>query len=100
MADAMGICAACGGLIGYVNAPTGGWWAHDQHPEDNHDAVPQSDRPSHESNPEADPEPIFLRDGTELTEERIAELVAEAERGYDIPHKHSRRWPPPERGGK
>lgn len=30
-------CIKCGGLIGYVDAPTGGWWRHYYHPSDNHD---------------------------------------------------------------
>lgn len=32
-------CAVCQESVGYVDAPTGGWWAHCAHPEDGHDAV-------------------------------------------------------------
>ncbi len=32
-------CAVCHGSIDYVDAPTGGWWAHRTHPKDGHDAV-------------------------------------------------------------
>lgn len=34
-----GTCATCKGGIWYQDCPTGGWWIHDQHPADNHDAV-------------------------------------------------------------
>ena len=34
------ICRVCGGLIGWIDCPTGGWWAHDVHPADDHDADP------------------------------------------------------------
>lgn len=33
-------CATCGGAIGWIDCPTGGWWAHEHHPEDDHDADP------------------------------------------------------------
>jgi hypothetical protein len=33
-------CRTCATPIGYVDCPTGSWWAHDQHPADGHDAVP------------------------------------------------------------
>lgn len=33
-------CVTCGGLIGWIACPTGGWWAHRQHPADGHDARP------------------------------------------------------------
>ena len=31
-------CLNCQGRIGWVECPTGGWWAHKDHPEDGHDA--------------------------------------------------------------
>jgi hypothetical protein len=31
-------CAVCSGVIGWIDCPTGGWWAHEQHPADDHDA--------------------------------------------------------------
>jgi hypothetical protein len=34
-------CATCRGRIGYVDCPTGGWWAHATHPADEHDAEPR-----------------------------------------------------------
>lgn len=33
-------CATCKGTVAWIDAPTGGWWAHDQHPADDHDAQP------------------------------------------------------------
>lgn len=36
----LGTCAKCRGALGYVNAPTGGGWAHETRPDDNHDAIP------------------------------------------------------------
>lgn len=33
-------CCVCQGVIGWVECPTGGWWAHEQHPADDHDAEP------------------------------------------------------------
>ncbi len=32
-------CRTCHGVISWVECPTGGWWQHDEHPEDGHDAV-------------------------------------------------------------
>ena len=32
-------CAICGGFIEYLAPPGGGWFAHEHHPEDGHDAV-------------------------------------------------------------
>lgn len=40
-------CTDCGGSIHWLDAPTGGWWAHDRHPDDGHDAVPP--RRTHDS---------------------------------------------------
>lgn len=34
------LCTTCQGVIGWVSCPTGGWWAHEQHPADDHDAQP------------------------------------------------------------
>lgn len=33
-------CSGCGGTVGWIDCPTGGWWAHEQHPGDGHDAQP------------------------------------------------------------
>lgn len=33
-------CAACDGAVGWIDCPTGGWWAHETHPADDHDAQP------------------------------------------------------------
>lgn len=33
-------CGTCGGGIWYQDCPAGGWWIHDQHPVDGHDAEP------------------------------------------------------------
>jgi hypothetical protein len=35
------VCGICDTPVGWVNCPTGGWWAHEQHPADGHDASPQ-----------------------------------------------------------
>lgn len=29
-------CKACGGICRWVSCPTGGWWAHLEHPTDDH----------------------------------------------------------------
>ncbi|MET7944407.1 hypothetical protein [Streptomyces sp. NPDC005302] len=34
-------CICCDMAVGWVDAPTGGWWAHETHPEDGHDAEPR-----------------------------------------------------------
>lgn len=31
-------CLHCRGAIRWIVCPTGGWWAHDTHPADHHDA--------------------------------------------------------------
>lgn len=31
-------CDTCHTRITWIECPTGGWWAHDLHPLDNHDA--------------------------------------------------------------
>lgn len=31
-------CIHCGQPCYWVDCPTGGWWAHVQHPQDDHDA--------------------------------------------------------------
>ena len=33
-------CRICVGVVSWVDAPTGGWWAHDRHPDDHHNAEP------------------------------------------------------------
>lgn len=33
-------CTTCQEPIGWISCPTGGWWAHEQHPVDGHDAQP------------------------------------------------------------
>lgn len=42
------ICGVCGHRVGWIDCPTGGWWAHEVHPDDDHDAegcYPNSDSP-------------------------------------------------------
>lgn len=39
----LSVCVRCGGVVGWVDCPTGGWWAHEVHPEDDHDAWPSVD---------------------------------------------------------
>lgn len=39
-ADTRVLCFTCGTAIEWIDCPTGGWWAHDQHPADGHDARP------------------------------------------------------------
>lgn len=36
----MGPCRHCEGPIWWMECPTGGWWIHDRHPLDDHDAEP------------------------------------------------------------
>jgi hypothetical protein len=31
-------CLACDGIVMWIDSPTGGWWAHVDHPDDGHDA--------------------------------------------------------------
>jgi hypothetical protein len=40
LAEAAPPCAVCDTSIEWVACPTGGWWAHHNHPEDGHDALP------------------------------------------------------------
>ncbi len=35
------ICDECGGQIFWQECPTGGWWCHEVHPYNGHDAVHQ-----------------------------------------------------------
>jgi hypothetical protein len=32
-------CCWCGKRMAWIDCPTGGWWAHDVHPSDHHDAA-------------------------------------------------------------
>lgn len=32
-------CRVCNQRVGWVDCPTGGWYIHEEHPEDDHDAV-------------------------------------------------------------
>jgi hypothetical protein len=34
------VCINCETPVGWVDCPTGGWWAHETHPDDGHDADP------------------------------------------------------------
>lgn len=34
------VCLTCNGGIWWQSCPTGGWWIHDDHPVDDHDAEP------------------------------------------------------------
>ena len=34
----IGLCRTCNMAAHWVDCPTGGWWAHEVHPADNHDA--------------------------------------------------------------
>ena len=34
-------CINCETPVGWVDCPTGGWWAHETHPADEHDADPR-----------------------------------------------------------
>lgn len=33
------LCDTCDTGIHWIDCPTGGWWAHDHHPADDHDAT-------------------------------------------------------------
>ncbi|MGW5387170.1 hypothetical protein [Nocardia sp. NPDC003963] len=37
--DIRSVCDTCHTGIHWIDCPTGGWWAHDIHPADHHDAV-------------------------------------------------------------
>jgi hypothetical protein len=37
--DTTSTCVRCNGRIRWLDCPTGGWWAHEEHPADNHDAL-------------------------------------------------------------
>jgi hypothetical protein len=37
------LCKRCQTKIGWVECPTGSWWAHEVHPADGHDAEPPDD---------------------------------------------------------
>lgn len=36
-------CSTCGEAVYYQDCPTGGWWIHDRHPADSHEAVPRAE---------------------------------------------------------
>ncbi|MCJ0875607.1 hypothetical protein [Streptomyces sp. AP-93] len=36
-------CRTCRTMIQWIACPTGGWWAHAEHPADGHDAEPAAD---------------------------------------------------------
>lgn len=36
----LGTCSVCRAPIDYIESPTATWWAHRDHPGDNHDATP------------------------------------------------------------
>jgi hypothetical protein len=36
-----GVCRVCDDGIWWQECPTGGWWIHDVHPADGHDAQPE-----------------------------------------------------------
>ena len=38
MAEDM-VCSVCGKPVVWVSCPTGGWWSHLDHPDDDHDAT-------------------------------------------------------------
>lgn len=39
LAPFVAICGRCDGWLEWIDCPTGGWWAHEKHPADSHDAV-------------------------------------------------------------
>lgn len=38
------VCGVCKGVVGWIDCPTGGWWSHEVHPDDGHDAAPRAAR--------------------------------------------------------
>lgn len=36
-------CTVCHERVVWIDCPTGGWWAHDVHPSDDHDAEVEGD---------------------------------------------------------
>lgn len=48
-------CQTCGGVIGWIECPTGGWWAHEVHLTDDHDAEPvEPPTTEHDDDPTGD----------------------------------------------
>lgn len=43
-------CQACTTTLMWIDCPTGGWWAHDEHPGDGHDAIASRPDPAEEYN--------------------------------------------------
>jgi hypothetical protein len=35
----LALCMTCESFIRWIDCPTGGWWAHEIHPADGHDAI-------------------------------------------------------------
>ena len=52
----MSTCSICNDEIWYQECPTGGWWIHTNHPDDDHDAEPVA-IPIHKSPPASENEP-------------------------------------------
>jgi hypothetical protein len=52
-------CRTCVTPIAWIDCPTGGWWAHDTHPADEHDALPAA---------WADDDPLMERIASEVWE--------------------------------
>jgi hypothetical protein len=36
--DGVAFCEICDEMVLWIECPTGGWWRHVDHPEDDHDA--------------------------------------------------------------
>lgn len=42
-AEAVDTCIKCNTPVRWIDCPTGGWWAHQDHPDDRHDAQTAAD---------------------------------------------------------
>lgn len=88
------VCRICEGKIFYYESPSGGWWSHEVHPEDEHDAEPsvplvEVDFSDLEGEPEAeavipssdDDADVLERDGTGIPVGMITAVAEAADRG-------------------
>lgn len=76
------ICGDCDGLVDWITCPTGGWWAHRVHPEDNHDASPVPADPDMKPDTE-DTLPQWLYQRYVPADERVPwENLSEEDRSY------------------
>jgi hypothetical protein len=69
----IGRCVKCGGRGEYLRSPTGAWWAHEHHPDDDHDFEPREEV----TDMAAEKPPI------RITKQRAQAFLEAADRGID-----------------